>query len=372
MHNPVPLEKVKNILVVIFKYHGDVLLTSPLYSALQEAAPHANIDVYLFKDTADMLLGHPAIREIFLYDRKWKDLSFWKKMKREAANLKSIRQRNYDLVINMTRGDRGAIVTRVTKAPYRVGYETDKGMVGQSHCYTHLVKWTRTPRHIVERNLDLLRVIGIHPPEEVKGLFFHVPVAERTQVREELERRGILGNKFALMHPASRVQYKNWPPVKFASLAQKFIKEGFRVVLSGGPGSEEREFVNEILHHLGTDRNLVDDLVGQFSLKGLGALIDQAEIVVTVDSVPGHLAAALQAKTVVLFGPSCQETWGPWKNDHAVIVSMPLSCIGCDDEGCGGSWMSHCLQELPINQVWHTCKRLIYGNADTSTLDLPA
>ncbi len=355
MNASIPLEQVKNILVIIFKYHGDVLLSSPLFSALKERFPEANIDVYLYKETLPMLMGHPAIRNFFTYDQQWKKLSSWQKMKKEAVNLKTIRDTGYDMTINLTKGDRGAIVSRVSKAPYRIGYEADKGMVGQSHCYTHLVRWTSTKRHTVERNLDTLRILGIHPSEESRDLVFALSPVDRFRVNHLLEGR----ENFILIHPASRMSYKHWPAEKFAELILRFLDQGETVVVSGGPGEEERGFIDSIFAELGEERKKVLDLVGLMTLKELGALIEASKLLVSVDSVPLHMASAVKAKTIVLFGPSCDQTWGPWRNPHAVVVAMSKSCRACDDEGCGNTWMSDCLNELPVSMVWHACQDLL-------------
>jgi heptosyltransferase-3 len=351
----IPLNKVKNILVIIFKYHGDVILSSPVFSALKEALPEANIDVYLYKDTLPMLAGHPAIRAFFTYDQKWKSLSSWQRMKKEAANLNAVRSVGYDLTINMTKGDRGAIVSRVSKAPYRIGYEPDGGMVGQANCYSHLLKWTTTKRHMVERNLDTLRVIGVNPSLEVRDLVFSISLPDRFKVRALLDERNI--EEYVLIHPASRMAYKHWPAEKFARLIERFLERGERVIISGGAGGEERRFVDEIQTYLGD--NKVEDLLGLISLKELGVLIESSKLLVSVDSAPLHIASALKAKNVVLFGPSCDQTWGPWNNPNAQVVALNRTCRACEQKGCGDTWISDCLNNLSVDTVWEACVKYL-------------
>src|SRR5690349_16119300 len=96
------LNLVKRALVIKMRHHGDVLLTSPLFSNLKKAIPHAQIDAFIYKDTLPMLDGHPGIADYLLYDRNWKKLSIFKKTLKEAGLLKEIRARRYDLVINLT------------------------------------------------------------------------------------------------------------------------------------------------------------------------------------------------------------------------------------------------------------------------------
>src|ERR1043165_4670343 len=102
------LTQVRRALVIKMRHHGDVLLSSPLFTDLKKAIPDAQVDAFLYKDTLPMLEGHPAISEFLLYDRHWKQLSPLKKLTKELNLLNAIRSRNYDLVINLTEGDRGA------------------------------------------------------------------------------------------------------------------------------------------------------------------------------------------------------------------------------------------------------------------------
>jgi heptosyltransferase-3 len=358
MRPKIPLAQVKNILVIIFKYHGDVLLTSPLLSALKEALPLANIDVYLYKNTLSLLQGHPSIRDFFAYDQEWKNLSPWQRVKEEAAQLKAIRARNYDLTINLTRGDRGAIASKIARAPYRVGYETDKGMAGQKHLYTHLLKWTETRRHTVERNLDTLRILGIHPSAS-RDLVLSFSFTERAKAQELLEEKRLTPGEFILVHPVSRVSYKNWPSEKWAELIKHLLERGEKVVISGASQEAESLFVDTLLYDLGEERKKVVNLVGRTSLKELGVLIEASKLLLCLDSVPLHLASAVKAKTLTLFGPSCEKTWGPWQNPHATVLGMPLPCRGCDQEGCGNTWISDCMQELPVDLVLQAADELL-------------
>ena len=95
----------------------------------------------------------------------------------------------------------------------------------------------------------------------------------------------------------------------------------------------------------------VIDLSGKISLKELGAVIEKAKLLFTVDSVPLHLASALKKPTVVVFGPTCDQNWGPWRNPESRVVTLPMSCRPCYRPGCGGSGVSDCLTELPAKLI---------------------
>src|SRR3989338_4665623 len=108
------LREIKKILVVKLRHLGDVLLTAPLFSLLKKRLPWAEADAYIYKEALEMLEGHPGVSNFLLYDRKWKELPLRKRLGREAALLSSVRKGGYDLVINLTEGDRGALTAWIS------------------------------------------------------------------------------------------------------------------------------------------------------------------------------------------------------------------------------------------------------------------
>ena len=149
------LREVKKILVIKLRQLGDVLLTGPVFSALKGALPGAKIDAYVYTEAFPMLEGHPGVDGLVGYERGRGGL------RQEWELWRRIRGAGYDLAINLTEGDRGALAARVSGAGIRVGFEP-KGR-WQRGWYTHVVKGCPGLRHTVERNLDALRRIGIFP-----------------------------------------------------------------------------------------------------------------------------------------------------------------------------------------------------------------
>jgi heptosyltransferase-3 len=329
--------KIKKVLVAKLRHHGDVLLASPVFSILKERYPHLEIEGYIYRDTYPMLEGHPAIHDFLLYDKEWKKLPFFKRYIQEMKLLKKIRDKRYDLVINLTEGDRGAIAAKVSKAPFAVGFDPEGGgMKRKKECYTHVIKHTPRPRHTVEKNLDALRVLGLFPKVEERNLFFHIPKAARARVKE------LLPERYVVFHPVSRWMFKTVPVSTMSAAIRTLQEKGEQVVLTASPDPIERE----MNHQIAEENPGVIDLSGKISLKELGAIIDGAHLLVTVDSVPLHLASALKKPTVAIFGPTCDQNWGPYRNPYARVVTLPMSCRPCYQPGCGGSGKSDCLTSL--------------------------
>jgi heptosyltransferase-3 len=340
------LSRVKKVLVVKLRHHGDVLLTSPVFSNLQAALPNAEIDAMLYKDTIPMLEGHPAISKFHGYDRGWKKLGLFGKLAKEFSLLKKVWREKYDMVINLTEGDRGALAALISRATIRVGVDPEgNGFIGKKKIYTHIVKNCKTPRHTVEKNLDALRRIGIFPTMEERDVLFPIPEESKKRAAEFLQGT----EDYFLLHPVSRWRFKCWPASLVAKLVEELHRRGEKIVMTASPDAEEIQMVQEILTLV--PHVPVLNLAGKTSLKELGALIEMSRCLVCVDSVPLHISSALKSPVVVLFGPTSETNWGPWLNPHARVVAQNLPCRPCFMDGCGGSKRSDCLTSLSLRDV---------------------
>ncbi len=344
------LVSVKKILVVKLRHLGDVLLTSPLFSLLKKRFPNATIDAYLYEESIPMLEGHPAISSFHVYPKKWKRLYFFKRLCLEGKLLLHIHRQKYDMVINLTEGDRGAIVAKVSKAPFRIGMDPQgSGMRGKKKFYTHLIKHYGSPRHMVEKNLDALRRVGIFPKAEERSLFFHIPQEAKEKVERLLREASVAKNNYILIHPTSRWLYKSWPSSSFRTLILHLVEKKVHLVLCGGKEDAEKKFIASILEGIASP--FLVDLSGKTTLKEMGALIEMSRLLLCVDSVSLHIASALRAKTIALFGPTSEILWGPWQNPNAHILYQPYSCRPCCQDGCAGAKMSDCLFTLSVERV---------------------
>lgn len=335
----IDLEAVKRVLVIKLRNLGDLLLTTPVFRVLKKSLKDVEIDAYINKSGSSILENNPDIERIISFDRDIKRLPFLSRMREETKLLREFRRSKYDLVINLTEGDRGALVARFSGARFKVGIAT--GSKRKKSIYSHLAKVSEN-RHAVEGNLDLLRRIGIFPSEEDKRLFLDIPKESYRKVR------GLVGEgDFVLIHPSSRWRFKCWPRDKFREVIVGLVERGKRVVVVTGKLLFEREMADDILRGIGNVLNLSSKL----KIKELAALIDMSEVLFSMDSFPHHLASFLKKREVVLFGPSSEVKWGPWKNPNAEVIKLDYSCRPCCMDGCGGSKISSCIADIPTGLV---------------------
>ena len=339
------LSNIRKVLVVKLRHLGDVLLTTPVFTLLKKRMPQAQIDAYIYSDCFPMLEGHPAISHLIGYDKGIKKLSLFSRLKSELALLWKIRKEKYDLVINLTDGDRGEIVCKISGAKIIVGPESDK----KREVYTHIIKKCHSLRHTVERNLDALRVIGIFPSLEERELYYSIPDSALSKITHLLHEANFTPKEFYLIHPASRWRFKCWPEEKVREVIQTLLAQEKKVVITSGGDKGEIEMVDRIIKGI-SNPNLLN-LSGKVSLKELGALIHLCKALLCVDSVSFHMASALKANVVALFGPTSDVTWGPWNNPNAQVLTQPFSCRPCYSDGCAGSKKSDCLTTLPVQRV---------------------
>lgn len=329
------LRHVRRVLVIKLRHLGDVLLSTPVLSNLQRTLPQAQIDAYIWEEAAPMLEGHPALTNLILHPRKWKKLPLVERLSKEIGLLKKIRSQKYDLIINLTEGDRGVIAGFTSGSKIRVGIDPGGK---KRKLLTHIVKPCPTYRHTVEKDLDALRRIGLFPELDERELYFHIPEEAKKWARERMG-----GQPYIVVHAPSRWRFKCLPP---KLMAQVIDRLGEKVVLTGAPS--EREFVQEVADLTSGE---VINLAGETSLKEMGAIMQLSEGIITVDSVALHIASALKVPTVALFGPTSEKNWGPWQNPQSVVVAQKRDCRPCHMDGCGGSKMSECLWSLSAEEI---------------------
>lgn len=360
----IPLSRVRRALVIKLRHHGDVLLASPVFTVLRQAAPDADIDALVYRETAPMLAGHPAISELYTIDRSARRRGPVAQLAAEWRLWRALRARHYDLVIHLTEHPRGAWLKRLTGAPFGVARERPDAGAWWSASFTHLYLTPRTTqRHTVETNLDALRRIGIWPRDADKGLVFVPGASADARVSALLGEHRVPRDRIVVVHPGSRWLFKCWPAAATAAVIDRLAADGWAVVLTGAPDAAERALTDAV--RAGTHAP-VTDLAGQLSLPELGSLIGTARLFFGVDSAPMHIAAAMGTPTVALFGPSGEAEWRPWQVPHRVVASTGHPCRPCGNNGCGGSNHSDCLIHLPEVRVVAAIEDLLAETGSTS------
>jgi heptosyltransferase-3 len=357
LKDAIPLHTLHRALVIKLRHHGDVLLSSPVFSVLKAHAPQIEIDALVYSDTAEMLTENPAIAAVHAIDRRWKQLGPVAHLKAEWALFQALRSRRYDLIIHLTDHPRGAWISRLCGSRWAVARRVGGRGGWWNQAFTHFFSSPREARrHTVELNLDALRRIGVYPADDERRLSLVAGEAADARLASLLQALGLDGQPFIHIHPASRWHFKCWPTAAMASLINRLQSEGHRVILSAAPDPAEMSMIAAIQSQL---THAAPSLAGQLSLKELAALTARARLFIGVDSAPMHIAAAMGTPSVALFGPSGDKEWGPWGIDHRVVASDSHPCRPCGIDGCGGGKVSDCLASLPVDRVHRAVHELL-------------
>jgi heptosyltransferase-2 len=324
----VPRSRGPAVLVIQTAFLGDVVLTTPLLSALAER--YGPVDVVTTPAAAPLLEGHPAVREVIRYDKKGRDAGLGG-LRRLGATL---RVRGYARAYLPHRSWRSATLALLARVPQRTGFADSAAAI----TYTTRVARARAG-HEVERLLALAgRGRGATPPVSLAIAAEDEAAAERW-----LAERGVPAG-FTAVAPGSIWGTKRWPyyPALAASL------EG-AVVVIGGP--EDATLAHEVV---AAAPGRAWSAAGELGLRSSAAVIRRARALVTNDSAPLHLASAVGTPVVALFGPTVPEQgFGPRGPHSLALGHAGLRCRPCSAHGPAVCPLGHhrCMRELPAETV---------------------
>ena len=345
------------ILILKFRNIGDVLLITPLISNLKAHYPEAQIDVAVNKGTESMVSLNPKIHKVIIYDRGLiKSLLPLKKLWKEIQFYFSFRKVSYDMVINLTEGDRGSQIAWLTQAPVRIGYMNKNWIL--RNAFTHHLPQQEL-RHTLETNLDALALLNIPIKDKKVEIFW-------SQNDEELVNKWLHNtNQFIHIHPVSRWQFKCIADATMAEIIDFCELElGLTVALTAAPVQTELNKVGDILRLC---QSSPMNLSGKLTLKQTASLNKKAKFFIGVDTAIMHISASNNVPVFAFFGPIVADHWGPWDNDlmesgytqrngfqimgkHRVFAeSRP--CQPCGQDGCDGTKISDCLMTMDLNKI---------------------
>ncbi len=358
---------VNKILVIKLRHIGDVLLTAPVFRALKETFPSAGTTALVNAGSEDVLKGNPSVDEILVFDRSIKHLATIPRFTREADFIRQVRKHKFDMTIDLTGGDRPALLSYVSGSRYRLGRKSDQGFIGKKLLYTHLVRPDRS-RHMILQNMDIIRRFGIDTRD--LSVDFYVPDEAKIHIRKII---GADDRPVIHVHPTSRWFFKCWNDRSMSEIIKWLLDIGMRVAVTSSPEQQEIEKTRKILSEVGPHQRLID-LCGATDIKQLAALSESAALFFGVDSAPMHIAASVGTPVVALFGPSGTVHWGPWDNEEGrklggsprttpyqkngiqrfgihTVIQAERECVPCGKDGCNGCKISDCLEDIKPETV---------------------
>ena len=355
---------VKKILVIKLRHIGDVLLTVPVFRALREKFPDAHIAALVNSGTEDVLTGNPLIDEVIVFDRNIKRQGVIGRVERELAFLLMLRKKHFDMAVDLTSGDRAAVISFASGARYRIAYNPlGSGFAGKRYIYTHLGE-KNEKQHMVLQNLDLIRQFGIST-DNLK-VDFHISDDAMSFAKNIFENNGIMADdKVVHIHPTSRWFFKCWKDEYMAEAIKWLIeRDNIKVIVTSSPDAREIDRAKRILSLVGyrpsaISRRLID-LCGKTTIKQLGAISKSSNLFLGVDSAPMHIAAAVGTTVVALFAMTDEVQWGPWNNGKHHVIREKMECMPCPKGGCEGIPLRKCMEAIKPDAVKNIIKARLF------------
>ncbi len=333
----------QNILVIMLRYIGDVLLVTPVLRNLRAQVPGARITMMVNAGTEDVLRENPDVDHVLVVQRRG--------LVSQMRFLRQLRASRFDCVIDLTDGDRSALLSRVTGAPIRIGYDQERRWRGL--LYTAVVRSPTARLHRVERNLEAVRAIGLEP--KASALILKSSRKDDEEAADILRRLGLeeAARPLVMLHPGARYWFKSWPAERFAALADRLSEELNCAVVIGG--SEADRPIAETILARARSKPVV--LVGSTTLPQFAAILKRCRLFVGNDNGPMHMAAALQVPLVALFGPSDPAIWGP-RGGAAEVIYRGDACHACVHPTCVRGEES-CMHQISVEEVLAASRRML-------------
>lgn len=338
--------EVRRVLVVRLRSIGDTVLATASLDALRRFLPDAQIDVLLESWVAPALDGFDAVNNVITVERG--------STAGRARVARRLRAARYDVAYNLHGGTTATLLTRATGAKHRVGYASYQ----YSRLYNHAAPssselWGREKTHSAEQQLALLGWTGV-PVSDRPRTRLVVTAEAAASVRERLRAAEVDEAKpLALLHPAAAFETKRWAAANFARVAEDLWARGFNVIATAAPN--ERQVVSELIEHTSAHIIAFTDL----SLPEVTALSARSRLFVGNDSGIAHIAAAVRAPSVVIFGSSNVAHWRPWASAPAEVVREELPCQPCPGYTCAEFDAPECIRRVKVESVLAAVQKVL-------------
>lgn len=334
--------KIQKILIIKFGGIGDILLTTPVLPNLKEYFPNAEINFLTLRHSRDILIDNPYLSRAFTYDPS-EDKSW--------CLIKNIRSQKYDLVIDLFGNPRTALITFLSKAKYRFGFN----FRGRNYAYNIKAEGRGGEVHNVEFNLDALRALEI--PVVSRKLFLPVNIVHEEFANEfiksnKLDAKKIIGISKTGGWESKRYKAKDY--IELMNMLNDLYDINFVLFWGNQKEREDCELIKSKI--IKANAYVIPDS----PIRYLGAIINKCDLVIGNDSGPLHIAVAMEVPTLGIYGPTNPKLQGPYGENNLSIVNEKLDCLYCNLLDCPIG--NICMTELSKDKIIEKVKELIMIN----------
>ena len=350
----------ERILAIRLDNLGDVLVTTPAIHAVKTSIPEAEIALLASGVGAQVGRLNPDVADVIVHEAPWVDP--WQRLphdsEREQALIAQLRRRRFDAAVIFTSFRQSPLPAAYLCYLADVSLRLAASIDGPGSLLTTRHKHPERPMHEVERGLDLVGAIGCASDDP--NLVLRVPADEVAQASRWLDGvRATTGGRgpVVVVHPGCSMPARTYPWERFAEVTDLLVDRLRATVLLTG-AEAERPLIERIVERLRpSSRSSVHPLAGAVTFAGLCALIEWADLTITNNTGPMHVAAAVKTPVVALFAltnPPAQ--WGPWRVPHRQLFH-DVSCRLCYSRVC--PYGQECLSLVTPAQVVEAATELL-------------
>ncbi|MFH1655377.1 MAG: lipopolysaccharide heptosyltransferase II [Candidatus Omnitrophota bacterium] len=332
----------KRILIVNVNWLGDVLLSTAAIRAIKKANPEGYIACMVVGRCVEILKDNPYLDEIIVFDEK----KIHKSLIAKIDFIKELKKKKFDVVFLFHRSFTRTLITFLAGIPERAGYYTRK----RGFLLTKKVPSPKADIHRLENFLNIIQAYGIE--SDGKYYDFFISEDDRKFSKEILVKQGFKeGDFITVINPGGNWEPKRWPKENFAKLADRLNQElKAKIIISGA--DKDIVLANQIASLMKTKPII---LAGKTTLKQLGVLMKESDLVISADSGPMHIAAAVGTNLIALFGPTSPEITGPIGKGRIEIICTDVGCeIPCYKASCDDY---RCMEEISVEDVFQKVKQ---------------
>ncbi|MBD3379909.1 MAG: hypothetical protein GF408_05545 [Candidatus Omnitrophica bacterium] len=321
--------KINTILFISLSNLGDIILTTPVIEKLRDLYPEAKIDVVTGAPGKKIFVLHPSVRDVHV-------LQDHRALGRRIRKLVCFHRMKYDLVVDL----KGSLLPYLAGAGMSVGGFFDKGPV--------------VPKPDLHKRSEHLSVLGKLTDTPYSFPRFFMPVTRLEKKEAQMILSGAGDVRKVLINPGAKSRLKRWPADLYARLCDELVRnQGCAVIVAGA--DEDRKTVDDMR---GNCTEGFTDLCGKISVGCLAELMKGSDLVVTNDSAPLHIASAVDAPTVAIFGPTDERKYGPLSRKSRVVRPGVL-CRPCNRSLCTDGTDKGCLPGLRVEEVLVACREIL-------------
>ncbi|MBF0463616.1 MAG: lipopolysaccharide heptosyltransferase II [Nitrospirae bacterium] len=326
----------EKILVIKPSSYGDVIHALPFLQALKNKYPKAEIHWVIAASLKSILYNHPLIDRLWVIEKdKWKNIGRITDTIRELRSLRTeLRRERYSLVVDLQGLLRSGVIAQMSGCNNVIGFK--EAREGSRFFYTQLIEGGRDV-HAVDRYLKVAEFLGC----DVSTVSFPLNLsAEPPKVIDELPWERLSREGFVVMVPGARWETKRWPPSYFGCLAALLP---ISTIIIGS--KDDMEAADEVVRFSG---GKALSLAGRTGLADAEWIISKAKFMVSNDTGPMHVAAALGVWVYAIFGPTEPLRTAPYGKNNTIIRNS-LKCMPCLKKKC---YLIECMRDLSFHTVY--------------------